>query len=213
MFTPPQFDEPRREVMHDLMRRYPLATLVTMSSAGGFVAKHLPLLRCQSPAPFGSLQGHVARANPVWTETQSEAESLVVFQGPSAYISPSWYATKQETGRVVPTWNYAVVHAYGRLRFVHDAAWVRSLVERLTVAHEAGFSEPWQVADAPADYIANQLRAIVGIEFVVTRLLGKWKMSQNQPAANRAGVANGLRSLGTTHAAEVGDLVRRPDAS
>jgi transcriptional regulator len=140
-------------------------------------------------------------------------ETLVVFQGPAAYISPSWYATKQETGRVVPTWNYAVVHAYGVLRVIDDPVWVRSQIERLTATQETKFSEPWQVSDAPADFLQSRLRAIVGIEVVITRLLGKWKMSQNQPAANRAGVIDGLRSLGTSSASEVADLVRPPGTS
>jgi len=213
MYIPQHFDESRVEVLHDLMRRHPFATLVTLTRDGTIVANHLPLLWCETPASLGSLQGHVARANPVWTDSRQDGEALVVFHGPEAYISPSWYATKQETGRVVPTWNYAVVHAYGVLRVIDDATWVRSQIERLTAAQESGFSEPWQVSDAPADYIQDRLRAIVGIELVVTRLLGKWKMSQNQPGANRAGVIRGLRQVGTANASEVADLVRPPGAT
>jgi transcriptional regulator len=213
MYTSPHFDEPRVEVMHDLMRRHPLATLVTLTGGGGIEANHLPLLLCEPPPPLGSLQGHVARTSPLWAASRQDVESLVVFQGPEAYISPSWYATKQETGRAVPTWNYVVVHAYGFLRVIDDAVWVRSHLERLTAAHEASFAEPWKVSDAPADYIQARLRSIVGIELVITRLLGKWKMSQNQPEANRTGVIRGLQQLGTASASEVADLVRPPGAS
>ena len=209
MYIPPHFDESRIEVLHELVRRYPLGTLVTVGTDGGLVANHIPFLLGETPGPFGLLQGHVARANPVWSESRTDGETLVVFQGPDAYISPSWYPTKQESGRVVPTWNYVAVHAYGRLRVIDDTGWVRSLVERLTATHEAAFPRPWAVSDAPADYLASRLRAIVGIEVVLTRLVGKWKVSQNQPEANRAGVVEGLESRGTPDAAAVADLVRR----
>ncbi|HEV3143534.1 MAG TPA: FMN-binding negative transcriptional regulator [Gemmataceae bacterium] len=213
MFTPPHFEESRAEVLHDLIRRHPLATLVTLSKDGGIVANHIPLLWCESPAPLGALQGHVARPNTLWTDSRQDVESLAVFQGPDAYISPSWYATKQETGRVVPTWNYAVVHVYGFLRIFDDPAWIRSQIERLTASQEESFTEPWRVSDAPSEYIQSRLGAIVGIELVITRMLGKWKMSQNHPEANRAGVIEGLRSLGTPRAAEVADMVRPPRPS
>jgi transcriptional regulator len=210
MYTPTHFAETRVEVLHDHVRRHPLATLVTQTAAGELVADHIPMLLCDGPGPFGTLQGHVARANPVWSRARTDIESLAIFHGPAAYVSPSWYATKAETGRVVPTWDYAVVHAHGVLRPIDDPAWLRSLVERLTNANEAGFPAPWQVSDAPADYVEKQLRAIVGIELVVTRLAGKWKMSQNQPDANRAGAIRGLRQLGTEEAAAVADLIPPP---
>src|SRR5262249_57866683 len=136
MFTPPHFEESRVDVMHELMRHHPLATLVNLSSKNGIVANHIPLQVSELPKPFGTLQGHVARANPLWTDSRQDVESLAVFQGPEAYISPNWYATKQETGRVVPTWNYAVVHAYGFLRVFDDPDWVRSQIERLTASQE-----------------------------------------------------------------------------
>ena len=208
MFTPLHFEESRIEVLHDLMRHHPLATIVTLSQAGQIDANHIPLLVCENIGPFGTLQGHVARANSLWSDARQDIESLAIFQGPEAYVSPSWYATKQETGRVVPTWNYAVVHAYGHLRVIDNTVWLKSLVERLTAEHESSHPQPWRVSDAPADYIQSRLGAIVGIEMTITRLQGKWKMSQNQPEANRAGVIDGLRSLRTPEASAVADLIR-----
>lgn len=193
MYIPAHFAETRPAALHDLMRAHPLATVVTMSSAG-LVANHLPLHVHVGEDGGVVLQGHVARANPLWREDVSATETLAVFQGAGSYITPAWYPAKREHGRVVPTWNYAAVHAYGRLRAIDDPARVRGIVARLTDEHEAGRGEPWSLADAPADYIERMLRAIVGIELVVTRLEGKWKMSQNQPAPNRAGVVAGLRA-------------------
>jgi len=142
------------------------------------------------------LTGHVAGANPIWNDLASEVEVLAVFQGLNAYISPSWYATKQETGKVVPTWNYAAVHAYGTLCIIDDAVWLRAQLEMLTADHEAGFAEPWAVSDAPADFTEKLIEAVVGIEISITRLEGKWKVSQNQPPRNRAGVVQGLKENG-----------------
>jgi transcriptional regulator len=213
MFTPPHFEESRIDVLHDLMRHHPLASVVTLSNDGQIVANHIPLLLCSSPQPFGTLQGHVARANNLWSDSRQDIESLAIFQGPGAYISPSWYATKQETGRVVPTWNYAVVHAYGYLRVIDDATWLKSLVERLTAEHESRLPHPWSVSEAPAEYIQSRLGAIVGLEMIVTRVQGKWKMSQNQPEANRQSVIEGLHSLEVPHASAVADLIRPPRSS
>lgn len=192
MYVPSHFAETRVEVLHQLIRAHTLATLVTLSS-DGLNANHIPMLLDTDPAPFGTLRGHVARANHLWRDFSSEIEALAIFQGPEAYITPSWYPTKQETGKVVPTWNYAVVHAYGTLRIIEDQAWLHDLVTRLTDEQEAKKPDSWQVADAPQDYVDSLLKAIVGIEINITRLQGKWKMSQNQSAANRAGVINGLR--------------------
>ena len=196
--------------MHGLMRAYPLATLVTLGT-GGLAANHIPFLLSAGFTPFGVLQGHVARSNPVWSDFSPEVEALAVFQGPEAYISPSWYATKQQTGKVVPTWDYAVVHAYGTLRVIDDVDWLRPQIESLTSSQEAGFSEPWQVSDAPSEYTQKLIGAIAGIEIVITRLSGKWKMSQNQPAANRAGVIKGLQNLDTPGASAVAGLVPYDD--
>lgn len=206
MYIPPHFEEPRLEIMHELIRARPLATLVTLSP-GGLEANHIPLHLSTEPRPFGTLRGHVARANPMWREPVEEVEALAVFHGPDAYISPSWYATKKDTGKVVPTWNYAVVHAYGTLRFIDDAAWIRAQLETLTDHNEAAVSERWRIADAPEDFTARLIAGVVGIEIVVTRLLGKWKVSQNQPAENRLSVSAELRAGGVRDGAQMAALV------
>jgi transcriptional regulator len=195
MHTPEQFEEARAEVMHALIRANPLATLVTHASTG-LNANHIPLHLHERPAPFGTLHGHIARANPLMREIAQGIDALAIFHGPDAYISPSWYATKAETGRVVPTWNYAVVHAYGVLRIVEDAAWLRAQLDVLTNHNEATFPQPWAVSDAPPEHIEKLMAAIVGIELVVTKMVGKWKVSQNQPAQNKASVITGLRASG-----------------
>jgi len=192
--------------MQDLMRKHPLATFVTMDAAG-VVADHIPMHVVTAPEPYGVLRGHVARANPVWREHPAEREALAVFQGPQVYISPSLYPTKKLTGEVVPTWNYAVVHAYGWLRFIHDADSLLALVATLTDSHEAARDAPWAVGDAPATYIKKMLAAIVGFEFTITRLTGKWKVSQNRNAADRDGVASGLRSTDDPASRAIADLV------
>lgn len=192
--------------MHELMRAHPLATLVTLTS-GGLDANHIPLHLSDAPAPFGTLRGHVARANPLWRDFAKDADVLAIFHGPEAYITPSWYATKQETGKVAPTWNFAVVHAHGALRVFDDAAWVRAQLETLTDCHEANLPKPWAVADAPPEFTEKLIESVVGIEIVITKLSGKWKVSQNQPAQNRAGVIEGLRSFGHRDAAAMAALV------
>lgn len=195
MYTPKQFDEPNVAVMHELIRAHPLATLVTLS-ASGLNANHIPFHLSASPAPFGTLQGHVARANPILSDLENNMEILAVFHGPNTYISPSWYATKKETGKVVPTWNYAVVHAYGHMRVVDNAAWLHTQLEALTAHNEATFAEPWTVADAPREFTEKLIGSIVGIEMVISRLSGKWKVSQNQPQQNQASVIAGLKASG-----------------
>src|SRR5471030_2633835 len=163
MYLPSHFAKPRTEVLHRLIREHPLAVLVTLD-ANGLNANHIPFELDPAPAPFGTLRGHVARANPAWREFSKDVEALLVFQGAQHYISPSWYPTKQETGKVVPTYNYIVVHAYGPLRVIDDRVWLRGLVERLTNRHETASAQPWKITDAPADYIEQMLGAIVGIE-------------------------------------------------
>ena len=208
MYLPTHFAQPDVDTLHALMRAHPLATLVTLG-AQGLDANPVPLMWVDDGTPHGVLRGHVARANPVWREAAPGAEALAIFHGPNAYISPSWYPSKRETGKVVPTWNYAVVHARGALRVIDDAAWLRGLVETLTRTHEAGMPQPWAVGDAPPDYIARMLGAIVGIELALTSLQGKWKTSQNQPAANRAGVVEGLRRRDGADDAAMADWVER----
>jgi transcriptional regulator len=210
MYTPRHFEETRVDVLHQLMRDEPFAMLVTMGPAG-LNANHLPVELDPEPAPLGTLRGHVSRANEVWSTSDPGVEALVVFQGPQRYITPAWYPTKEETGKVVPTWNYVVVHAYGTPRFIEDPAWLRAHVERLSAIHEAGRAQPWQVSDAPEDYVAAQVRGIVGFELPIARLSGKWKVSQNRAAADRAGVTVGLRADADPASAAMADLVERRD--
>jgi transcriptional regulator len=206
MYTPKHFEEPRTEAIHELIRARPLSTLVTLTSAG-LNANHIPLHLAATPAPFGTLRGHVARANRFWSDYAKDVEVLAIFHGPDSYITPSWYATKKETGKVVPTWNYAVVHAYGALRIIDDASWVRDQLEALTAHNEAGFAKPWAVSDAPHEYTEKLINNIVGFEIVITRLTGKWKVSQNQPEQNQAGVIEGLINSGLRDAEEMAKLV------
>ena len=212
MYMPSHFKEERVEVIQQLIHEYPLAALVT-HGRDGLNANHIPLRAHPEPAPFGTLRGHVARANPVWREFSREVEALAIFQGAQTYITPSWYQTKKETGKVVPTYNYLVVHAYGPLRAIDDSAWLRQFLTGLTDRFESERAEPWKITDAPDDFIEQQLRAIVGIEIPVTRLLGKWKASQNRPAVDREGVARGLLEAGDANAAAMAQWVRPGSAS
>jgi transcriptional regulator len=205
MYVPRHFAIDDPACLHEFMRTHPLATLVT-HGAGGLEANHVPLL-VRGSEGAERLVGHVARANPLWEDHDGE-HVLCVFQGPDHYISPSAYPTKAETGKVVPTWNYAAVHARGILRVVDERDWLHGLVTELTRTHEAGQSVPWKVTDAPDDYIERMLGAIVGIEIEVTQLIGKWKVSQNQPAKNRAGVVDAL-SRGDAAARAMAALVEQ----
>lgn len=193
MYLPSHFAQPDPAAIAQLLQSHPLATLV-WTSAQGLTAEHVPLMldRGADDGEHGTLRGHVARANPLWRESAGAAV-LAVFQGAQAYVSPSAYPSKANNPKVVPTWNYAVVHAHGALRAVEDAVWLRALVGRLTDTHEAGRAQRWQVGDAPADYVAQMLAAVVGIEIPLTRLVGKWKHSQNRTAADRDGVIDALR--------------------
>jgi len=207
MYVPRHFAETRVDVLHDLIRRHPLGTLVVAAPAG-MEASHVPFEIGPDPAPFGTLRCHVARANPIWQLLAADRPVLVVFQGEQGYVSPSWYASKQESGKVVPTWNYAAVHAYGIATALHDAAWLRRMVEDLTNRHEQTRAEPWHVSDAPADYVEKLLGAIVGIEIPVTQLIGKWKVSQNRSVADRQGVIAGLETDGAPAQAGVAALIK-----
>ncbi|PPD47060.1 MAG: transcriptional regulator [Methylotenera sp.] len=208
MYVPAHFEETKIEMLHDLIVAHPLATLVTMTS-NGINANHIPLHLVQEAGQYGTLQGHVARANPVWSDLVNNVEALVIFQGPSSYITPSWYPTKQEHGKVVPTWNYVTVHAYGALRVIDDPVWVKTQLESLTVQQEALFDKPWAVSDAPVEFTDKMIGAIVGIEILITKLIGKWKVSQNQPTLNQAGVVQGLDSLCRSEATELAAIVEK----
>jgi transcriptional regulator len=205
MYMPAHFREERLPVLRELIRAHPLATLVTLT-ADGLVANHIPM-EIDDEGPLGVLRGHVARANPVWQTSRPEVEALAVFQGAQGYVTPAWYRTKAESGKVVPTWNYVVVHASGPMRVIDDASWLRAFVGRLTDRHESPRAEPWRVTDAPDDFIERQLGGIVGIEIPLTRLEGKWKMSQNRPLEDRAAVVAGLRAAGDPASLALADLV------
>jgi len=193
MYLPAHFAESRAEVLHALIRSHPLGLLVTQNGDGSIAANDIPfVLDASDDRSPGVLRAHVARANPLWRTARGDVESLVVFQGPQGYVSPAWYPGKAEHGKVVPTWNYVVVQARGALRAIDDRGWLRAFVTRLTDRHEDPRPAPWAVTDAPADYVDTMLGAIVGIEMPVTSLVGKWKVSQNRPAADREGVAQGL---------------------
>ena len=202
MYVPSQFTEERVPVLHEAIERIGFGTLVTLG-ADGMTASHVPMLVAAEPAPFGTLLGHLARANPQSRTALADQEALAIFAGPHAYITPSWYETKRQTGKVVPTWNYVAIHAYGRLRFIDDPERARANVTGLTKRHEANRANPWAVTDAPPDFIAAMLKAIVAFELTITRLEGKWKMSQNRPAEDRAGVVAGLTADGSTEVAAI----------
>jgi transcriptional regulator len=209
LYLPSHFNETRLEVLRALMRARPLCTLVTQCESG-LVANHVPVQTLDEPAPLGCIRGHIARANPLWRECRN-AQALAIFQGPQVYISPSLYASKEKTGEVVPTWNYAVVHAGGTLRFIDDAEWLRNFVAGLTAVHEAPRSLPWKIDDAPAAYIERMLRLIVGFEFSIASLTGKWKVSQNRPQADRDGVVRGLRDAGDVDSREIAAMLAALD--
>ena len=201
MYCPASFREDRLEVLHALMRSHRLATLVT-AGEGGLLANLVPFtLVADSPAGGpGLLRAHLARANGQVDALRAGTPALVIFQGPQSYVTPSWYATKAETGKVVPTWNFVMVQARGTPRVVDEADWIHAQISELTHSQESPRAEPWHVSDAPEPYIAAQMRAIVGVEIPIERLEGKWKVSQNHPAANRQGVADGLRREGGSEA-------------
>ena len=193
-------------VLHELMRRFPLATLVAVT-ARGLDANHLPLVLDGEGGELGTLRGHVARSNSAWREIPAGSEVLAIFHGDDAYISPSWYPTKREHGKVVPTWNYAVVHARGPIDWHDDPAWLRELVETLTNLHEQASGTPWSVADAPTEFVERNLRSIVGFEIRIAALDGKWKVSQNRTPAERAAVVAELRARGDAASVAMAELI------
>jgi transcriptional regulator len=206
MYTPKAFEVTDLALLHAAMKQSELATLVTMTTQG-LVATHLPLLLDETKGEYGTITGHVSRANLQWRESDPNVDALIIFLGLDTYVSPNWYPAKQENGRVVPTWNYAAIHAYGHLTFFEDPEWLRTMVTELTKRHEASFPAPWQVTDAPAAYIDSQLKAIVGFEFRILRLEGKQKFNQNRAVEDRLGVIEGLRGLGNERKTEVAELM------
>jgi len=197
MYEPPHFREDRIEVQHNLIRAHPRGLLIT-AGPSGLLANPIPFLIDSGTSERGTLRAHLAVANPQWRELAAVEQCLVVFQGPQEYVSPSWYPTKRETGKVVPTWNYVTVHAWGRPQVIEDAAWLRRQLDDLTLLKEGTRPAPWKVDDAPAPYVTSQMKGIVGVEIPIERIEGKWKVSQNRPQADRAGVIGGLRGGGVS---------------
>jgi transcriptional regulator len=206
VYIPSHFEEQRIEVLQELMRSHPLATLVVAVN-GELSVSHVPLM-LETRGQFGTLVGHVARANPLWQQL-GEANAVAVFQGPQAYVSPSWYASKQSHGRVVPTWNYVTVHAHGKPRAIQDRDWLLTQISQMTTQLESQQALPWKVSDAPAEYIERMLAGIVGIELPIATLRGSWKVSQNRPIADRLGVAAGLDSREDSQSRALGEMVMR----
>lgn len=207
MYVPAHFEENRPEVLQALIADQPLGALVTVGPQG-LDANHVPFEFDATRGPHGTLRAHVARANPVWQEAAAAPDALVIFQGPAAYVSPTWYPSKQATHRQVPTYNYMVVHAHGRIVVHDDESFLRGLVARLTRKMEAGEAQPWKMGDAPPDYIQQMLGAIVGIEIEVTRIVGKWKLSQNKEAADRRGASDTLLARESDAQQAVGQAMR-----
>jgi transcriptional regulator len=206
MYSPAHFQEGRPEALLELIGRHPLGTILVHDGCN-LDADHIPLLHRPGATGSGTLAGHVARANPLWQKAGAGLDCLVVFHGPQYYISPGWYATNAESGRVVPTWNYEVVHVHGRIRAVEDPQWIRALLDDLTRTHEASLPHPWKPSDAPTEYLDRLLQAIVGIEIRIDRMIGKAKLSQNQPAANQQSVVEALRNRSDPAAAAMADAI------
>jgi len=205
MYVPDDFRVNDVAQMHALMRGRPFAALVSNGSSGLY-ASHLPTV-LKDEGAYGVVECHLARANPHWRELAEGNEALMIFQGPEGYITPNWYPSKAETGKVVPTWNYAVVHAYGRPEVMQDKDWLRRHVGELTAQQERTESQPWRLSDAPDSYIEVMTRGIVGFRFAITRLQGKWKMSQNREPQDRAGVVQGLNARASGDDREIAGLI------
>ena len=206
MYLPPAFREDRLDIQHAFIRANSFGTLVTMG-ADGLTANHIPFVIDTDASSHGTLRGHLSRANPQWQSLDASQDALVIFQGPESYITPSWYATKAETGKVVPTWNFTAVHVWGRPRVIEDTDWLARQIDGLTAMHESGRARPWSVSDAPADFVVAQMKGIVGIEIEIVRIEGKWKVSQNRPQADRDGVVRGLSAAGDENSRAMAQLV------
>lgn len=207
MYQPAHFREDRLEVQHALIRAHPLGLLIS-TGPDGLLANPVPFTLAAGEGSHGTLRTHVSKANSHWRALEQSSSVLIVFQGADTYITPSWYETKRETGKVVPTWNYAIVQARGEALVIDDPAWLAAQIDDLTRTHETPREAPWHVSDAPADFVAGQIKGIVGIEIPIAAIEGKWKVSQNRPVADRIGVAEGLEHEGIGHANNMSRLVR-----
>ncbi|MGB6383732.1 MAG: FMN-binding negative transcriptional regulator [Terriglobales bacterium] len=210
MYIPRHNEEKRVSVMQALIVSQPLGTLVTLGASGLF-ASHVPMVLEEDGSQFGVLKCHISRANMQWRDFVPAVDALAIFAGHQHYISPTWYPGTKEHGKEVPTWNYAVVHAYGPLKVIQDEQWLLTNVEKLTAIHEAASPVPWKVSDAPEDFIKSQLKGIVGLELKIQRLEGKWKVSQNRTEEERKGVIEGLTKLNTTESLAMKTLVEEVD--
>lgn len=208
MYIPKHFEETDLPTLHALVQSHPLGAWVTLAD-GALVVNHIPFYIDPARGEYGTLVCHVARANTVWKNFLREVLSVVIFQGPQTYITPSWYPSKQEAGKAVPTWNYAVVHAHGLPHVMDDRDWLLAHVSRLSDMHEENRPHPWGVEDAPPDFIDGMLKAIVGIEIPITKIDGKWKASQNRPAQDKLGVVAGLSAQADDDSQAMAALVRQ----
>jgi len=215
MYLPAQFEVTDKTALHGVIEKYPLGTWIVSSGLDSnsdlnadLTINHIPFLLDEACAEHGTLVGHVARANPIWRLLKTRHTSAVVFQGEQGYVSPSWYASKQEHHRAVPTWNYAVVHAHGMARAIEDRDWLLRLVTRLSNKHEADQPTPWQISQAPAEYIEKMLETIVGIEMPIDKLVGKFKLSQNRSRADQQGVISGLQQVGNADSLAMAELIK-----
>ena len=206
MYCPEHFEQRSIQEMHALIRTYPLATLI-MQTSQGIRVNHIPMRLSAEAEPHGVLSGHMPKSNSVWQEHDTDSPAIAVFHGPQAYITPSWYVSTKRHGKVVPTWNYTTVHAHGRVNVIQDRSWLMSHLEQLTDQMESSFEQPWSVSDAPKDYTDKLVEHLVGIEILIDRLEGKWKVSQNRPTEDRAGVSKGLKDDGGAEASPMSELV------
>lgn len=193
-----QFAEDRLEVQHDLIEKHPLGLLICNDDEGRLVANPIPFTLIREKGSKGTLKAHLARPNPQWSQLRNSKECLVVFQAEEAYISPNWYPTKRQHGKVVPTWNYVTVHVWGVPTVFDDPNWIRAQVDSLTAQQEEGQSRPWTVDDAPSEFTTAMLKAVVGVEIEISQIQGKWKVSQNRREADLQGVHDGLSAIGET---------------
>jgi transcriptional regulator len=212
MYLKSQFKETRIDVLHGLVRANPLGMCIVCVDSQP-VVNHIPFLVSSDGGEFGTLMTHIPRANPVWESFDGDRNSLVVFHGANSYISPSWYPSKKEHGKVVPTWNYVVVHASGRPRAILDRQWIRNHLRELTYEHESGLPDPWKLSDAPESYIDEMVSLLIGIEIPIESLIGKWKVNQNRPTADRVGVIAALESIGDDRSKEMASLVRERNSA
>ncbi|HUF73218.1 MAG TPA: FMN-binding negative transcriptional regulator [Gammaproteobacteria bacterium] len=206
MYLKPLFEETEIERLHELAKAHPLATFVTLMESE-IVVNHMPVLISADGGKYGTLRGHIPRENPLWRALDGTGEAVTVFQGPEAYISPSWYPSKRVHGKVVPTWNYVVVHARGMPTAVDDADWIRNHLNELTDEHESREPQPWSVSDAPKEFVDQMIGHVVGIEMPIASIVGKWKLSQNRPVEDQHGVVAGLRARGDEASLEIGRLI------